>query len=136
MFTAQAYKVMIGCPGDILAEQSAALRVIENWNIQEAEGRGIVLIPETWKGQPINADMFIGIFDSWIGKSIDKVEDYIAKGGKAVLFFKFYNDPNTSMPSEVKELKDFKARVGAECIDFSSTSDFERALFESISSIV
>jgi hypothetical protein len=111
-YRAVIYKVMIASPNDVVIERNIVRDVINEWNVINAEKRGMVLLPVGWdthaspsmEGHPqsiINkqvlkdSDLLIGIFWTRLGTPTDKypsgtveeIEEHLKLKKPAMLYF-------------------------------------------------
>lgn len=153
MFVANVYRIMIGCPGDILDEVNTVKDVINRWTYVHAEQNGTVLIPINWgtnsfpehgshpqkilhKQLTNKSDMLIGIFGGKIGSptdtaqsgTIEEIEEHIKVGKPVMLFFRKYNDTTLVSAEELAQLDDFKKSIKDRCLyqEYNQAQDFEQ----------
>lgn len=151
MFTANVYRIMIGCPSDIHEEVKSAINVIFHWTNLHAESRGIVLLPIHWATNAYpelgshpqtilneqlasKSDMLICIFGARVGTptgksqsgTIEEIEEHIKAGKPVMLFFRRQNDISISA-SEIEALQVFKSKVKDRCLycEYDNPSAFE-----------
>lgn len=132
MFTAQVYRVMIGCLGGIMEEVHQAKMVVKEWNDKNAEPRGKVFLPVDWsaKVEDMNqADIIVGIIGDWI-ENPEFVEECIKSGKKVILFFHRNHNPDVSIRGEVMVVEAFKNDVQkkCKCLFFGNVPEFKEAL--------
>lgn len=159
MFTANTYRIMIGCPGDVHEEARIAQKAIIHWTNIHAESRGIVLLPIHWSSNsyPENgahpqtilnsqlatkSDMLVGIFGSKVGTPTDKshsgtieeIEDHIKAGKPVMLFFRRQNDITSVSSSEIAKLQDFKNSIKDRCLykEYDNAQSFEGVFSNSL----
>lgn len=152
MFIANVYRIMIGCPGDILEEVQTAKNVINWWTNQNAQ-RGRVLLPINWETNSYpeqgahpqkilnkqvveKSDMLIGIFGAKIGSptdtaksgTIEEIEEHINAGKPVMLFFRKFNDTSQTTSEELAKLESFKADIKNRCLyrEYNTEQDFEK----------
>lgn len=152
MFIAYVYRIMIGCPGDILEEVQTAKKVINWWTNQNAQ-RGRVLLPINWETNSYpeqgahpqkilnkqvveKSDMLIGIFGAKIGSptdtaksgTIEEIEEHINAGKPVMLFFRKFNDTSQTTSEELAKLESFKADIKNRCLyrEYNTEQDFEK----------
>lgn len=159
MFTANTYKIMIGCPGDIREEVDLAMKVINHWTIIHAEQSNTVLLPIHWStssypehgahpqtllnGQLASkSDMLIGIFGARVGTptekassgTIEEIEEHIKTGKPVMLFFRRQNDTSNIPASEIEKLQTFKSKVKNQGLyrEYDSPSTFEATFTDAL----
>lgn len=159
MFTAQVYRIMIGCPGDVEDEVQVAQQVITRWTSLHAEQNGIVLLPVHWttnsypeqgahpqailNGQLVDkSDMLIGIFGSKIGSPTDKaksgtieeIEEHIKAGKPVMLFFRRFNDTSRTTSKDLAELEAFKGGMKSRGLykEYNIAADFEKTITDAL----
>lgn len=132
MFTANVYRVMIGCLGDIMEESFVVQQAVKAWNDANSENRGKVLMPMDWAAGTTdikNVDVVVAIVGSYI-RDTQIVEEAIKAGKRVVLFFSQYHNPEASMATEIKAVEEFKSKVVGHCvsIDYTNKEGIETAL--------
>lgn len=159
MFTAQVYRIMIGCPGDVEEEVKIAKDVISRWTNLHAEQNSIVLLPSHWSTNSYpeqgahpqtilneqlaeKSDMLVGIFGSKIGTptnkaksgTIEEIEEHIKSGKPVMLFFRRYNDLSKTSPSNLAALDEFKNDIKARVLygEYNTVSDFEKTFTDAL----
>lgn len=152
MFSANVYRIMIGCPGDIQEEVKIAKTVINRWSSIHAEQRGMILLPINWDtdsypeqgGYPqmiLNrqlankSDMLIAVFGSKVGSptntsasgTIEEIEHHIKAGKPVMLFFRKFNDITKISSTELAKLEAFKSSIKDSGLyrEYNSESDFK-----------
>lgn len=156
MFTANVYRVMIGCPGDVREEVRIAKDVIIRWTILHAEQNRIVLLPINWASNSYpeqgahpqkllnkqiadKSDLLVGIFGARIGSptdtsqsgTIEEIEEHIQKGKPIMLFFRKYNDATSD---ELIKLETFKNSIKDRCLyrEYNQVQDFESCFSDAL----
>ena len=139
MFTAQVYRVMIGCLGGIMEEVHQAKMVVKEWNDENAKQTGKVFLPFDWSDNSdiINyVDIIVGIVGDWVDNArfIDKC---IESGKKVVILYQKNHDPNNSIPGEIKTIRDFIERIkpNTSCFSFDARDEFKDLLLSYFMSI-
>lgn len=159
MFAANVYRIMIGCPGDILEEVTIAKAVINRWTNVHAEQNGVVLLPINWitnsypkhgahpqkilNNQLVDkSDMLIGIFGAKIGSptdtsqsgTIEEIEEHIKAGKPAMLFFRQRNDMSQISSDEFAKLESFKSSIKNRCLykDYKDESTFDSVFTDAL----
>lgn len=156
MFTADTYRIMIGCPGDIREEVHIAKEVINRWTNLHAEQNKVVLLPINWgtnsypaqgahpqkllnKQIADKSDLLVGIFGARIGSptdtsqsgTIEEIEEHIRKGKPVMLFFRKYNDATSD---ELIKLESFKNSIRDQCLyrEYNQVQDFESCFTDAL----
>lgn len=156
MFTANIYRVMIGCPGDIREEVKIAKEVIIRWTSLHAEQNKVVLLPIDWATNSYPAqgahpqkllnkqiadksDLLVGIFGAKIGSptdtsqsgTIEEIEEHIKKGKPVMLFFRKFNDATSD---ELIKLETFKNSIKNQCLyrEYNQVQDFESCFSDAL----
>ena len=159
MFTAQVYRIMIGCPGDIQEEVRIAIDVINHWTTIHAEQRRIVLLPVNWSSNSYpehgahpqkilneqlssRSDMLIAIFGSKLGTptdtsmsgTIEEIEEHIKEGKPVMLFFRKFNDTTSITADDISRLESFKLSIKNKCLfkEYISQNEFEKTFSDAI----
>lgn len=159
MFTANVYKIMIGCPGDIQNEVNTAKAVINRWTNVHAEQNGTVLIPINWntnsypehgthpqkiinKQLTTKSDMLIGIFGGKIGSptdtaqsgTIEEIEEHIKAEKPVMLFFRQLNDTSLISPEDISMLEAFKQSIKNRCLyrEYRDANIFEKVFTDAL----
>lgn len=136
MFTAKVYKVMIGSLSGAMEEVYLAKEIIQKWNHDNAESKGILYMPVEWstKTEELNkADIVIGIIGNWIDNTT-VVEECAQMGKKVILFFQTYHAPKVSIPGEVQKVEEYREQIKdtCPCFNYDSTSAFDGVLTKQI----
>lgn len=156
MFTANIYRIMIGCPVDIREEVKIAKEVIIRWTSLHAEHNKVVLLPINWATNSYPAqgdhpqkllnkqivdksDLLVGIFGARIGSptdtsqsgTIEEIEEHIRKGKPVMLFFRKFNDASSE---ELAKLELFKNSIKDHCLykEYSQVQDFESCFTDAL----
>lgn len=131
MFTAQVYTVQILCLSGMMDETHLAQEIIRKWNQENSrsEGKLYLQIPET--STPGDADVIIGIVGNYIDKAkADVIEASVKARKKVLLFFSEYQDPENTMPAELKDVEAFKNDKAANCVmvSYNGSNAFRQAI--------
>lgn len=159
MFSANVYRIMIGCPGDIQEEVEIAKRVINRWTSIHAEQRETVLLPINWSvnsypeygahPQKIlnnqladKSDLLIAIFGSRVGTptdtstsgTIEEIEHHIDAGKPVMLFFRKVNDISKITATEFARLEAFKRSIQNRGLykEYNTERDFEEVFSDAL----
>lgn len=159
MFTANVYRIMIGCPGDVQEEVQVARTVINHWTSLHAEQNGTVLLPINWEshsypeqgahpqkilnGQVADkSDMLIAIFGAKVGTptdtslsgTIEEIEEHIKADKPVMLFFRRYNDLSKTSSEELAKLERFKLEKKSQGLyrEYNTEMDFEKIFTDAL----
>ena len=159
MFTANVYRIMIGCPGDVQEEVQTAKEVINRWTSLHAEQNGTVLIPINWETHSYpehgahpqkildsqlagKSDMLVAIFGAKVGTptdtslsgTIEEIEEHIKAGKPVMLFFRKYNDLTKTSSEELAKLESFKSSIKSQGLyrEYDTEKDFEKAFSDAL----
>lgn len=159
MFLARVYRIMIGCPGDILEEVQIAKDVIIRWTSIHAERDEVVLLPISWgansypehgahpqkilnKQLASKSDMLISIFGSKIGSptdtslsgTIEEIEEHIKDGKPVMVFFRQMNNLSNTTIEEISKLESFKSKIKGAGLyrEYKDVSSFEATFSDTL----
>lgn len=159
MFTANVYRIMIGCPGDVQEEVQTAKDVINRWTSLHAEQNGTVLIPINWETHSYpehgahpqkildsqlagKSDMLVAIFGAKVGTptdtslsgTIEEIEEHMKAGKPIMLFFRKYNDLTKTSSEELAKLESFKSSIKSQGLyrEYNAEKDFEKAFSDAL----
>lgn len=155
-YDAKVLEVMIASPSDVSAERQTVREVLNGWNVMHARSRKAVLMPVGWEThsapelggraqQMINdrllahCDLLVGIFWTKLGTptgvsasgTVEEIEEHIAKGKPAMLYFSSAPVAPESLDSEqFAKLREFKnwAKTKGLIAEFESVEDFRERL--------
>ena len=133
MFTAQVYKIAVLSLSGIMEELYTAQEVIRNWNQENAERTSKLFLPVAEDVTASDADVVIGIVGNYIEKA-DVIEEAVKAGKQVLLFFSKYQNPENTIPAEVKAVEAFNKEMESKCVccEFNGKSDFMTVLSECI----
>ena len=139
MFTAKVYNVMVGSLSGIMEEVTVAKDVIREWNQQNAERNGKMLLNVDWATKVKDfqkIDVVIGIVGNWI-ENTELIDACITEGKQVMLFFNSFQDPKNTIASEHDVVKAFRGRVQGmcNCVDFRNTTELKQLLKTEINTI-
>ena len=140
MFTAKVYRVLVNSAGNTHEVCYTALKVLEEWNANQGEAKGIVFIPiKAADNQYVlpEVDVLIGIVGSYIpDQEFFKV--YVEAGKKVLLFFNAVHSDNNSMKSEIQGVEEFKKQMKplCTCLSYSGSAHFTSALLGCLESML
>ena len=159
MFTANVYRIMIGCPGDIQSEVQLAKNVITRWTSLHAEQNSTVLIPINWdtnsypehgahpqkilNSQLANkSDMLVAVFGTRVGSptdtslsgTIEEIEEHVKAGKPVMLFFRQLNDISKTSSADLARLESFKNSVRDKALyrEYKTEADFEKVFSDAL----
>ena len=160
MYQANVYKIMIGCPSDIIEEIQIAKEVLNHWNDLHSERDKIVLLPLHWSissyptmgkhpQKSINehvvgkSDLLICIFgtklgtptDTEISGTVEEIKEHRKAGKDVMAFFKKSVDDITAVePQQLQKINDFKNSIKNEALwwEFSNADEFKDILFDKL----
>ena len=159
MFSANVYRIMIGCPGDVREEVETAKEVINRWTRVHAEQDRIVLLPINWETNSYpehgahpqkildkqvveKSDLLIAIFGARLGSqtdtaasgTIEEIEEHIKAGKPVMLFFRMLNDTTSVSSEEFIRFESFKKSVKSRALyrEYKAAQDFEKAFTDAM----
>lgn len=159
MYLARVYRIMIGCPGDILEEVQIAKDVIIRWTSIHVERDKIVLLPISWDTNSYpehgahpqkilnkqlggKSDMLIGIFGAKIGSptdtalsgTIEEIEEHIKAGKPVMVFFRQLNDFSHTSSEELAKLESFKSNIKGSVLyrEYKDVASFEACFSDTL----
>ncbi len=131
MFTSQVYTVQILCLSGIMDETHLAQEVIRKWNQENAQNDGKLFLQIPEASTPGEADVIIGIVGNYIDNAkADVIEASVKVGKKVSLFFSEYQDPENTIPAELKDVEAFKNDKAANCVmeSYNGSNEFRQAI--------
>lgn len=159
MFTANVYRIMIGCPGDVQEEVKIAKEVINHWTSIHAEQNHMVLLPIDWiansypehgahpqkilnKQLSDRSDLLIAIFGSRLGTptdtslsgTIEEIEEHLKVGKPVMILFRRLNDISNTSAEELSKLELFKKSIKDKGLyrEYTSQNEFEKTFLNAI----
>lgn len=155
-FPASVIKVMIASPSDVTAERQVIREVIDDWNAEHAEDRGLILMDIGWESHAspemgdrpqeiINrqllrdADLLVAVFWARLGTptglapsgTVEEIVEHLGSGKPAMLYFSsVLVDPDVLDHGQHQAVRDFKEACRARGLvgEYRQLSDF-RAKF-------
>lgn len=152
MYPATVYQIMLASPGDVTEEREAAREIMQEWNIQHAKHRNIIIFPLGWEyntipevgNRPqalinkqilIDADLVVGIFWTKIGSptgthisgTVEEIYEHINNGKPAMIYFSDKaTNPSMYDPVQYAKLQELKQQISGNCLygTFNSTTEF------------
>ncbi len=123
---------MVGSLSGAMEEVYAAKETIRKWNQLNAQRSGYLFMPVEWEldfEHIQSADVVVGVIDNWIEKQ-EVIENCIKAGKHVLLFFKAYQDPESTILSEFEEVQSFMKRVRSQsyCAYYNGIPEFEALL--------
>jgi hypothetical protein len=159
-FKADAYRVLIASPSDLIEERQAATEAVNEWNALYAAAESIVLLPIKWEthGMPesdirpqeaINiqlvhdCDILIGMFWTKLGTNtgvaasgtVEEVDQFVTTGKPALLYFSSRPiDPNKIDVKQHRKLKSFQEATYKKALvgSFSNVSELQQTLLKDL----
>lgn len=163
-FSATTYKVLIASPSDMAEERITATETINEWNAQNSDAEGVVLLPIKWEthARPTSnvrpqgaineqlvsqADMLVGMFWTKIGSNtgvaesgtVEEIDETVRNGKPALLYFsKRPIDPGAIDLRQQRRLRAFKSDTCKKALvgSFTSIADLKDALTRDLTSQV
>jgi hypothetical protein len=159
-FSSTVYKVMIASPGDVIGARAVVRKMLDEWNVVNADSRKTVLLPVAWdthtspamgdRPQAIinkqilrDCDLLVGIFWTRVGSptgeypsgTIEEIEEHI-KAGKPVMLY-FSDEPvrlDSVDEKQYSELRQFKESCQSRGLyeTFSALSEFESKFYRQL----
>lgn len=159
-FSSIGYKVMIASPSDVIGARAVARKMLDEWNVVNADSRKVVLLPVAWdthtspamgdRPQAIinkqilkDCDLLVGIFWTRVGSptgdypsgTIEEIEEHI-KAGKPVMLY--FSEEPVRMDSvderQYSELRQFKESCKSRGLyeTFSALGEFESKFYRQL----
>lgn len=160
-FEAKVFKILVASPGDVDEERQAIPDVIAQWNNQNAEQSGVVLLPVKWEthSAPLlgerpqgvinnqmvqSCDMAIGVFWTRLGSptgvsksgTAEEIDWFIKNGRPVMVYFSSRSiDPSKLDIDQYKALKEFEKRLQKIGLTgaYSSVADLKEKLLNQLS---
>lgn len=142
-FTAKVLRIMIASPSDVVRERKVIPEVINQWNAENSDLFGVVVLPIMWeihstpemgeRPQAIinrqvleKADALIGAFWSRLGTptgtapsgTVEEIEEIRKQGKRVLLYFSKAPYPQSTDFDQVAKLKEFKSQCFQQGIVF------------------
>jgi len=155
-FPANVIRILIASPSDVAIERTIASRVIQNWNVTNSRGRGVVLLPVMWEThffptygqrpqQSLNeqfvddCDLALGIFWSRLGSStgdhesgtVEEIERLASLGKPVMLYFSSVPiEPEKIETEQLNRLRAFRDRISGTALlsTYSEHAEFAETL--------
>jgi hypothetical protein len=155
------YRVMIGSPSDLASERQVASDAVNEWNAQNSDSTGVVLLPVKWEthalpavGRPqaiINnqlvdrCDIFIGMFWTRLGTNtgiavsgtVEEIDRFVAADKPTMLYFSSRKVLPTAvaLKHQTAALKKFKTATYKKALvgNFKSIGELKRILLRDLS---
>jgi hypothetical protein len=159
-FFATVYKVMIASPSDVIGARAVVRRMLDEWNVVNADSRKIVLLPVAWdthtspamgdRPQAIinkqvlkDCDLLVGIFWTRVGSptgeypsgTIEEIEEHIKAGKPVMLYFSDEPvSPDSVDEKQYSELRQFKESCQSRGLyeTFSALGEFESKFYRQL----
>lgn len=156
-YIATTFNVMIASPGDVASERAMIRDAVYEWNAVHSISRRIVLMPVGWEThaspdmgataqEVINqqvldkCDLLVGVFWTRIGTpterhisgSVEEIEEHIAKGKPAMLYFSSQPVVMDSVDlDQFQKLKSFKSSCLSRglCETYDNYSEFKEKFY-------
>lgn len=132
MFQAQVYTIAIFSLSGMMEEVYAAKESVCTYNQSKASSSGKLFL---LVDDPGMADILVGIVGNRI-ENTDLIEDSLKAGKQVMLFFNPYQDPKNTIPSEQKEVAEFRNSIEERCFykEYNSVAELCGLLSEIIES--